>query len=290
VRALLDGAVDYAGLSPPAQLTMVAAVREYAAQRASDDAWMLGRFVVGAAKLGEFAREAEPLFTPGGELWALSVLIGPEPAADIAAVAAFNAAHRGAMCDMLEAKAATPEDVTRIAAAARGTGLPVYVEVPAAGNPAPLIDAIASRGLRAKVRTGGVTPDAFPAPGEVVGFFTTCLRTGVAFKATAGLHHPLRGEYALTYDAASPRGAMYGFLNVFLAVALLRDGGSASDAEALLTERDPRAFQFGAEGVRWRDALLLTPRLAQARDRAVVSFGSCSFAEPVAGLRELSLL
>jgi hypothetical protein len=287
VRVLLSHLVDYAGLFPPAQLEMEMAVRQYAAYRVGPASWMLGRFVLPAGGLDHFARASAPHLLGGGEPWRLSVLLGDDPGAGASAVAAFNASHRGAVCDCVEAAAGSADDVARIASALRATDVTAYVEIPVRDDPAPLVDAIRAHKLRAKIRTGGTTLGALPAPADVVRFIAACIRAGVAFKATAGLHHVVRGEYALTYDEHSPRGTMHGFLNVFLAAALVRDGGEARDAEALLVERDASAFAFGPEGLRWRSITFLAPRLAQLRDRVACSFGSCSFAEPVDELRTL---
>jgi hypothetical protein len=266
---------------------MAMAVRQYAAYRAGPASWMLGRFVVSAGGLDDFARASAPHLFGGGEPWRLSVLLGDDPRAGASAVAAFNASHRGAVCDCVEAAAGSADDVARIASALRATDVTAYVEIPVRDDPSELVDAIRAHKLRAKIRTGGTTLGAFPAPADVVRFIAACIRAGVAFKATAGLHHVVRGEYALTYDDNSPRGTMHGFLNVFLAAALLRDGGDTRDAEALLVERDASAFTFGPEGLRWRSITFLAPRLAQLRDRVACSFGSCSFAEPVDELRTL---
>src|SRR5690606_19531676 len=54
-RVLLSGIVDYAGLFPPAALTMWSAVQNYAAYRSGVDAWALGRFVAPAVRLHELA-------------------------------------------------------------------------------------------------------------------------------------------------------------------------------------------------------------------------------------------
>src|SRR6185503_6096765 len=95
-----------------------------------------------------------------------------------------------------------------------------FVEFPAevvnGGDARGFIAALAGHSAAAKVRTGGVTPEAFPAPGKLAEFISACHGAGVPFKATAGLHHPVRAEYPLTYEPGCPRGVMHGFLNVFL--------------------------------------------------------------------------
>ena len=53
LHALIDGLIDYAGLFPPAALDMAEAARNYASYAQGEYAWVLGRFVVPAARLGE---------------------------------------------------------------------------------------------------------------------------------------------------------------------------------------------------------------------------------------------
>lgn len=291
IRTLLAGVVDYAGLFPPAGRSMGAAVAEFAEHRCSEHAWMLGRFVCPIDRLDEFARTAQPALPAGGDPWRVSVVLAAANASEgFAAAAAFNAAHAGAVCDTAEVKASTPDDVAHIARSGRGVPVTTYVEIPVDDDPAAAIEAIGSHGLRAKIRTGGVTADAFPSPENVVRFLGACVRAKVAFKATAGLHHPVRGEYPLTYEQGSARAPMYGFLNVLLAAALLRDGGSEHDACALLTDADPAAFRFDANGVSWREHRFVPGRLVQLRSQAAISFGSCSFDDPVHDLSTLGLL
>lgn len=288
--ALLGHLVDYAGLFPPAALSMHDAAQRYAVYHAGPRAWMLGRFVVPVTRLGEFAGIAEPLLPVASEPWRLSVLLAPDADAGVAAVAAFNASHRGAVCDAVEGKAATPDDVARIARAAHGAGLAAYVEVPVDDDPLPIVDAISARGARAKIRTGGTAVDAFPTAEQVIRFLGACVRSKTPFKATAGLHHAITGDYRLTYDESASQGMMFGFLNVFLAAALLRDGGGDDDAGLLLADRDSTTFVAADDGIRWRGYLFLTARLAQLRDTVAMSFGSCSFTEPVDDLTALGLL
>src|SRR5262249_38876805 len=153
----------------------------------------------------------------------LSALIGADVSADMTRVRTFNAAqlHNEEWSARIEAIEARASSLDAVAAAARaiGDGFEAYVEIPVASDPAPLITAIGPGGLRAKIRTGGTPADAFPSPADVARFLSACIAARVPFKATAGLHHPVRGEHALTYAPDSAVGIMHGFLNVFVAAA-----------------------------------------------------------------------
>jgi hypothetical protein len=153
-----------------------------------------------------------------------------------------------------------------------------------------LLEAIRAVGRGAKIRTGGVTPDAFPAATDIARFLATCQRLGVTAKATAGLHHPLRGDYRLTYEPGAPRGMMFGFLNVFLAAALLRAGGTEADAAQLLADSDAANFHQSSEALGWRHHRFSASQLASTRQSLLRSYGSCSFTEPIEGLQELRWL
>ncbi len=290
-RALLASLVDYAGLFPPAALSLAEAAREYARWRGSREAWMLGRFVLPAAGLDQLAgvlSDLEPGPADAGAPWPLSVLLGPDLAADAARVAAGAAVAGGrARIEAVELKAARAAEIDA-ALAALPAALVAYVELPPAADPAPLLTVLRERGARAKLRTGGVTPEAIPAPAEVARFVSACAAAGVPFKATAGLHHALRAVHPLTYADDAPRAAMHGFVNVFGAAALLHAGAGA-DLEAVLREEDPAAFQLDAAGLVWRQRRASTLKLAECRASLACSFGSCSFAEPVAELRGLGL-
>lgn len=283
--ALLDGLMDYAGLFPPAALPMDAAVRNYATYRRGAERAMLARFVLPAARLEEFVREASA-YRSDGSAWRLSVLAG---ASDAATVDAFNREHGSRwIVDTIEAKAASPSEVAALASAF--ADYTVYVEIPVGDSLRELVAEIAATKLRAKIRTGGVTADAFPPPEAVLRFLDECLRANVPFKATAGLHHPLRGEYRLTYAPDAPQGTMYGFLNVFLAATLLHAGHSPSALAGLLEERDASAIVVDESGIAWRGLRADSAQLARARAAFAGSFGSCSFEEPVQDLAALQLL
>jgi hypothetical protein len=291
LHALLEGAVDYAGLFPPASLEMRAAVANYSEYLDGVDAWMLGRFVLPIARLEEF--EVERLAVGGAEAtrrWRLSGLTGADAIADVARAIEFNRrGGTGAIVDSLEAKLSDVDDMRRVAARLPGD-MELYVEVPVADDPQALVRAIADVGAKAKIRTGGVSPSAFPSSGEVARFMHRCIEAGTPFKATAGLHHPLRAEYRLTYDPDAPMGTMFGFLNVLLAAALLCAGASEEEARAALETTSPGDFAFDDSGARWRGHRLTIDQLRAARRAAARSFGSCSFHEPVDDLPALSPL
>lgn len=296
VHILLEDLIDYAGLFPPARLDMAPAVRQYAEHLGDDAAWMLGRFIVSSARLQEFEDAAAALLPreAGSEPWQISLLGGDDPADDAERVWAFNErhAHRAvgrAVIDTMELKGA---DATAAERAVRSipAGVTAYVEIPIAEDPGDLIGVLRGVGARAKVRTGGITPEAFPPASALARFIRSCGDAGVPFKATAGLHHPLRGDYRLTYEPDSGAGAMYGFLNVLLAAGFAAQGLGLAELQALLVESDPATIAFDAGGVTWRGRRLDLDDLRHLRARGAVAFGSCSFSEPVADLRALHIL
>jgi hypothetical protein len=287
LRPLLTGVVDYAGLFPPAALDMPAAVRNYAEYLRDQDSWMLGRFVVPIARVDEFA--AERAAVEDGSEWKVAALIGADAAGDIAAARRFNEEQgERAHIDTLEGKLSSAEAIDAAAKLAVGD-FALYAEIPVDQDPELLVDSIAKAGINAKIRTGGVTPDAFPPADQIVRFMRRCADRHVLFKATAGLHHPLRSEHRLTYAADAPRGVMYGYLNVFLTAAMIQRL-SDDDARALLEERDPKAIVVQRDTVSWRRHELRADEINAARELVASSFGSCSFREPVDELRELALL
>jgi hypothetical protein len=293
---LLRGLVDYAGLFPPAALGMADAVARYGEYRRGAHSWALGTFVVPVARLDEFARAAG-VVRDGVAGWRLALVAGADFGAEIRAIEAFSrGASPRAVIGAIEVKASAAAQIDAIA---RSAGLlrasipdafDVYVEVPVAGDPSALVAAIAAHGIRAKVRTGGIDAGAFPDAARLAEFIVMCAARGVTFKATAGLHHAFRGRYPFTYDPASARGTMFGFLNVFVAALFAREGLDAAAVRAILDERDAAAITFDAAGVTWRGRTVAAPAIQAARARTATSFGSCSFTEPLADLSTLGLL
>lgn len=239
MRDFLASIVDYAGLFPPAELGMAESVREYAGARSGPDRWALGRFVVPAARLPELRPLAD-------SAWELSVIV--DRRTDVPGARA------------LETKASAADQIWT-------SDVPVFFEIPvtALGLLAP----IARAGGRAKIRMA-VPPSA----ADLARFLRACAAEGVPFKATAGLHHPLRHREG------------HGFLNLLLAAALAKDGGAEDEIARLLDDGSREAFAFEGSDAAWRGRRI---PLAGVR-RFALSFGSCSFREPLDHLRELGFL
>lgn len=312
LTALLAGIVDYAGLFPPAKLTMSEAVANYAGFRRDETTWMLGRFILPLARLDEFAAayaNAESSSNSDG-LWRLSVIGSGNLADDRTRIEGFNKnegrANKTPRCviDALEFKPSTVDDVRlssdlkrelQIVAREINSGdaqaaFEVFCEIPVGNNADSMLDEIAKAGVSAKVRTGGTSAEMFPNARDLAHFIHDCSRRGIPFKATAGLHHPLRAIYALTYEPDAPRGTMFGFLNVFVAAAFARAGVKEKLLVEILETSDTTDFTFTDERLAWRDLHLDTPAIKRTRGDFAISFGSCSFTEPVEDLKTLNLL
>jgi hypothetical protein len=192
-----------------------------------------------------------------------------------------------AIIDVVELKASTVNEIAHQRNDLPGRFI-AYFEIPIISDVSPFVKAIATAGARAKLRTGGVTPEAFPRAERIVDFLTVCKHEGVAFKATAGLHHAVRGEYRLTYESGSPKAMMYGFLNLFVAAALLYNGESEDTALAALEDDDPGSFTLSDDAIQWREKPIVLEQIGNFRSRFGISFGSCSFREPVDEIASLS--
>lgn len=267
-RALLEGAIDYAGLFPPAQLPMEAALANYARYRRAEEAWALGRFVTPVGRVREALEQAPAE--------CLAVIGTGDAAADAAAL-------EGLGIRVIEAATPNPAAVeARLAAHqdSQGAGAACYCEVdPGSERFGETTEAIRRLGGRAKLRSGGVKAEAIPPVERVLAFLERCLELELTCKATAGLHHACRGAYPLTYAADAPRATMHGYANLLLAAARLRAGGSAEEARAIL-EREGEAPRADAHGITWGRERWSLEEIRAGRE-FLVGFGSCSFEEPL---------
>lgn len=288
-RTLLGRAIDYAGLFPPALLPLPEVLSRYREYRASAEAWALGRLVIPADRLAELAviaraspRASEGVRSVRGPVdpVPISALVGTGTADDVDAIERFNREQTVARVETVEVKAGSAGTALAVLAAIPPAWVS-YLEVPVGEAGEAVLDVVAARGVRAKVRTGGTRADAFPDPDALSRFLTAAESRGVPFKATAGLHHPLRGSFPLTYAEDAPSGTMYGYLNLALAALLAWSGRGESAIRNALMESEASALRIENASLCWRDDSFPVEILQTMRSEFFHGFGSCSFREPL---------
>ena len=290
LQVLLEGAIDYAGLFAPASLDMTTCVNNYSRYRSQSQSWALGRFVLPVARLDEFLGVQKPV---SSEPWHLCGIVSASVASDLAAVDVFNRKPHGAVINSVEARVCNGDEIDQVYKH-RPAGTAVLFEISPERSDE-LLPVLRQIGAGAKLRTGGVVAEAFPALEAVAGFLARCAELDVPFKATAGLHHPLRCMRPFTYEPDSPEGMMHGFLNLFTASAIAwnarRSGGKAPlvTLATCLADRERANWHFGDDALIWsgeeKPVRIDLESLRALRSKFALSFGSCSFEEP---MRELS--
>ena len=290
-RALFESLIDHAALFPPASMSLADAAAEDRRARESRHAWMLARFICPASKLQALEPEMPWGSAPGlsvvldgagraaGEAWL------PALSADVERVAEAIAA--GAPVEAVELRLPEPRpESARLVAASRALK-PLNVEsyfelvpderwrdsLPAA------IGAVAAIGGRVKLRCGGESADDFPPVELVALVIASCRLAGLPFKATAGLHHPIRAS------------TMHGFLNLLAASAFAKaHGARPSELERTLAEEDPAEFRLDADSIAVAGQEASAAQIAATRRELFIGYGSCSWREPVEDLQQLGVL
>jgi hypothetical protein len=278
---LLAGLFDYAGLYPPASLGLLSASNNYLAYARGKNSSALGRFIINVESLGELRAMVDDSL---GQ-FRISAIVN-----DVAGLDAVDEETRkGMRIESVEIKCADAEEIGRIAQKVPSQ-ITAWFEVPMNASGRAALGAISSAAARAKIRMGGAVPEAIPSVSETVQMLVALAELRLPFKATAGLHHPVRSRRALTYQAQSPQGTMHGFVNLCCAASVIHLGGNARDAEKLLEEEDAGAWQVGKDAIQWRDLKWTKDQLATIRGEFLSGIGTCSFEEPMQDLERLEWL
>jgi hypothetical protein len=278
--AALHRLLDYAGLFPPANLSLREAVNNYQQYASGSHAAALASFVLSFSHLD--ALRLLPLAPAPFPLSIAGALDAPWNQLK-------QLQREGLRIQMIEVKISSAEQI-RALQKTLPASIVRYFEVPLDASTSELLDAISCAGGRVKLRLGGVTDVAFPPPRLVAETLHTVAQHRLKFKATAGLHHPLRSIQPLSYEPSSARTRMHGFINLLSAAALLHLGGSTQQAEEVLLEEDPAAWTVVPEFIQWRDHRWNTAQLQELRRSFLMSIGSCSFREPINDLEALGWL
>ena len=320
LRTLLDDILDYAGLLPPAGLSLAQALHNYADYRDEPQSWMLSRFVLPVRQLPDLTPH-QNLFSLG-EPYRFSVL-GTGGAGedsflesfnrDLRVIDDFDAEYGGrSQVDRMEiplprslvgdgrlALESFFSDVDRQLIQTGTAKLDIFFEVPllhdaresltalcsaiAEHNSQQAVPARSEMGL--KLRCGGREPSDVPSVEHVAEFIVACQKAGISFKADTGLQHPIR-HYDDGLDTE-----MHGFLNLFAASVFASEYQLDPDpVHTILLENTANNFRFEKESFSWRDLTVSLEGIRHARNTLALSFGSSSFEDPIDNLRDLELL
>jgi hypothetical protein len=309
VRLFMEKLIDYAGLFPPAGLPIEAAIRNYQAYSLDQDSWMIGKFIIPVSRLQELVPYM-PLFSRDHPLM-LSVIGDRSSDADeckellaesLEKIQSFGDQFQAeAQIDVLDLPLPPiPLEAHLLEAIGRGTskhGLKTFCELTYALNAEwesrmlAALDEIAAynetSGLSygIKLRTGGITANAFPTANQVALVLAGCRDRDLSLKFTAGLHHPFR------MYRNEVKTKMHGFLNVFFAGLLAYSHKlEIQNIAKILEDELPEGFKFSSDGLDWRHLSMTSSEIQAYRNEGLSSYGSCSFDEPRDEMREFQLL
>jgi len=314
LRIFADKLIDYAGLFPPAKLDLKTAFVNYLSYLDNAFKWMLSRFVIPAGRLDELTKliksenikiKNEVGFSVIGRGDVASSKFLNNLKDDLQHISAFKKKFGVKVrIDVFEVPLPLElmvlpntsklvgffETVTGLFEGALSSKVKSFYESKPDKKLAALAQAIAVYNKNGaytgyKLRTGGVEASAFPHPEQIAFAIKTCRDAGIPMKCTAGLHHPYRH-----YDESIKTG-MQGFINVFGSgiLSYTLDISQPLIFE-VLTDENSSNFSFNDDGFGWKNFKVFNEEIEEAREKFMISFGSCSFDEPIDDLRALKLL
>ena len=153
-------------------------------------------------------------------------------------------------------------------------------------------------GAGVKLRCGGVVKEAFPSVEQIAAMIQTCVLVKTPMKFTAGLHHPIR-HFADEYDEF-----MHGFINTFSAGIFAMTFPTPKNTQEkyrmfillshMIADQNAENFSFSNDSMSWkvgdnRNAQfeIDVEKIENARKKGMISYGSCSFQEPIDDLAQL---
>lgn len=307
LSSLLHRSLDFAGLFPPASLTVPEALRQFRHEQAANTAGMLSRFVCPVLRLEEVAAAAGDgqlvvAALPRGGRNAGEFLANLE--SDFAAIRRLTQLHENTLTiDTIElrppADALPPPALRKLLSAinallGRQTGLVRQVFIELAPSPilashlellaeqAALLAGTTETVFGYKLRTGGSDTTASPSAAQTAAALAAAAALGIPMKCTGGLHRPLRTL------ANGTSAAQHGFINLLFAATLATTAHAEPGVlESVLEETDPAAFAFDSRNLSWRDRKFTPSAVTTARRRILLSFGSCYAEQPRLELQKL---
>lgn len=297
LSAFLNRLIDYAGLFPPANLPLQSAIEKYSAYQNGEDSWMMGPFVLPVSQLNQIESHLH-LFSKE-RLLPLSITSGRSCSEEecieqykegLQSISNFaDACSNQVKVELLEVPlppiVPSLKLLQEIANGAETLGVHAFCEVllvddwkkhvAATLDVMELHNSSTETWLGVKLRTGGVQADMFPSPEQVAFVIAACRDRRLPMKFTAGLHHPIR----MYREELHTR--MHGFLNIFMAGLLSHSQNlEIKQIEEILLDEDTKSFSIEEECLIWKHFSIHSKEISRLREKALLSFGSCSFDEP----------
>lgn len=318
INSFCNGIIDYAGLFPPAKLDLKTSFENYINYKNSDYRNLLSRFILPSGLLNELKDLIEKKYTSENDI-KLSILANSSENLDdfhlklsetLNSIQQFKSELSDSInIDLLEIKipdellsghkeSYVTEFINRISdEVIKNLSEDTFFFLEGNTNDdwkdniKKLINGIYHHNLIIyynagfKLRTGGIKPDMFPSSEIISHSIKECIDRNVKIKFTAGLHHPFRNyDYEL-------RTFMHGFINVFSAgLIAYRHNLSINGMNDILNDENGNNFVFSMNCFSWKDWKICIEEIELARANLMISFGSCSFDEPIGDLKKLKLL
>lgn len=314
--ALTNKLIDYAGLFPPAKLNLAQAFNNYLMYRMGNYWWMLNKFLITAKQLPELTKLMSKMDTVNDGFPVPFSIIGSSGndektflrnlKSDIKLINDFLQTNSGSSSvNTFEVR--LPEKIleeTSISSLVElmsevsdefiyssENEMMVFYEASSKENFNDVITSVAEavsnlNGMAGfKLRTGGAEQSAFPSPEEVAYAIIACCEYSIPMKCTAGLHHPIR------HFNKKEKVNMHGFLNVFCGGVLAHTCDlDEHELAQVLNDDNAGSFEFADDEFVWKDYDVSNREIKDAREQLMISFGSCSFDEPISDLKTLELL
>ena len=296
---LINQPIDYAGLFPPAMLDMKPALEQYRSVMESDSSWIVNRFVIAGSQLAEGAAvwsemSDDPDDRIPATVVAKALSSGATATESLRNEQALIKAQVGSFdVTGLEVRLPLGDDLAGCTGALKKSykwfeesAIDIYVEFPLDERASEGMAELASMvdGVGFKARLGGVKKEQFPSVEQVACFIYEVAGLEAPFKFTDGLHEPVR-HYDKDIDVYH-----HGFLNVFVASALaMIQNATVAEVEQILKIEDGKLFRFTDQTV---ECLGSTLSLKDIDEWWLYfgGYGSCSYDEPIEGLKRLGLI
>jgi len=322
------GIIDYAGMFPPAKLPFAESFENFLLYRESNHRDFLARFVLPLDAFAPFcdAMSANPqpnhpvhITTLGGEKHKELTSV-EEFSLELSYLKSLQESHPNDLVidsyevrlsvPMLSALAIDPnrdaaigklgkfgDDVVTSLQNRENDGLICFFELPYNGFTvaAPtfeMVTEVLSRinvslnklGVKARVglklRCGG---ERIPPSYLIAAILKQCIERKLPFKATQGLHHPY---------FSNSRDEKHGFISLFAAGIIACSNPQLTEEQLaeIVSEGKPEKFVFSDNELVWDGKYHATNQQIEEARHILISFGSCSFEEPLDDLKASGLL